>query len=70
MKFSIILKELRTQQNLTHKELAEKIGYSKAIIGFWESGKKEPTARAIIALAKFFEVSADYLLGIEDEFKY
>lgn len=70
MKFSIILKELRTQQNLTQKELAEKIDYSKAIIGFWECGKKEPTARAIIALAKFFEVSTDYLLGIEDELKY
>ena len=67
MKFPEILKELRKEKNLTHKKLAEEIGYSKAIIGFWEKGEKQPTAEAIISLAVFFNVSTDYLLGLEDE---
>ena len=61
-----ILKELRIEKSLTHKQLAEHIGYSKAIIGFWENGEKQPTAEAIIALAKFFKVPSDYLLGLEN----
>ncbi|MDR1094411.1 MAG: helix-turn-helix domain-containing protein [Clostridiales bacterium] len=67
MGFSEILQELRKEQGLTHKELAEAIQYSKAIIGFWESQKSEPKASAIIALADFFNVSTDYLLGRVDE---
>ena len=67
MKFAEILKELRKEKKLTHKQLAEKIGYSKAIIGFWESGARQPTAEAIIILANFFNVSTDYLLGLENE---
>ena len=67
MKFSEILKMLRLERNLTHLQLAEKIGFSKAIIGFWESGKNEPTGKALVALAKFFDVSTDYLLGLERE---
>ena len=71
MKFDIrfpkILKELRQEKGLTHKQLAEKIGFSKAIIGFWESGKYQPTAEALIALAFFFNESTDYLLGLENE---
>ena len=61
------LKELRQEKNLTHKQLAEGIGFSKAIIGFWESCKYEPTGKALIALSKFFNVTTDYLLGLENE---
>jgi len=67
MSFSCILKELRQEKCLTHKELAEKVGFSKAIIGFWESGKYEPTGKALIALSIFFNVSTDFLLGLEQE---
>ena len=62
-----ILKELREDKKLTHKELSAKINYSTATISFWENGKKQPTAEAIIALAKFFNVSADYLLGLVND---
>jgi len=65
--FSENLKELRLEKNLTHQQLADEIGFSRTIIGFWESRKREPTGKALIALAKFFDVSTDYLLGLERE---
>jgi len=68
MDFSQLLKELRLEKNLTQGQLAKKIGYSEAIIGHWEKGIREPKLNSIKALALFFEVSSDYLLGLEDEF--
>lgn len=60
------LRELRTDNDLTIVKLSEIIKYSKSIISEWELDKKEPTATAIIAIALFFNVSTDYLLGLEN----
>lgn len=60
------LKELRLENGLTQDQLAKATGISNSAIGFCETGKRVPNALAIVALAKFFEVSADYLLGLED----
>jgi len=68
MDFPQILTELRKDYDLTKDQLAQKIGYSNVIISYWESGKREPSGKALKALAKFFSVSADYLLGLEDEY--
>ncbi|MGN1213189.1 MAG: helix-turn-helix domain-containing protein [Christensenellales bacterium] len=57
---------LRKQAKISQKELAEKIGVTQRSIGFWETGVNEPKASYIVALAKYFGVSADYLLGLED----
>ena len=46
--------------------LAEAIKVSNASISYWETGKQEPCAEAIFKLALFFNVSADYLLGITE----
>ena len=54
------------EQNLTQKQLAEKIGYTQQTIADWEAGNIRPTSDAIIALCKALEVSADYLLGLSD----
>lgn len=56
------IKNLRIQKAITQKELSDYIGVSVVSIQSWESGKKSPSAQAIIDLAKFFNVSADYLL--------
>ena len=66
MKFQERLKELRTQRNLSQMELAKATDISQSAIAKWELGKTEPTASAIITLAKYFDESADYLLGLED----
>lgn len=52
---------------MTQEDFAKKIGYSKAIIGFWENGVKQPTLDALIAISKAFAVSIDSLAGLENE---
>ncbi len=60
------LKNLRIERNLSQLQMAKQSGISRSAIQMWESGKREPGARAIIALSKFFGVTADYLLGLSD----
>lgn len=67
MPFNERLKELRSDAGLSQKRLAELIGVSQKAIDFWEKGINEPKASYIIALANFFNVSCDYLLGIVDD---
>ena len=64
--FASRLKELRKENNVSQTELAKAIGYSQAIISQWENEIFEPTASAIVAVANFFNVCADYLLGRKD----
>ncbi|MBR1975059.1 MAG: helix-turn-helix transcriptional regulator [Clostridia bacterium] len=62
------IKELRKSKNLTQKELAEKIGQAQSTIVYWEQNKQEPTISALKNMCEFFEVSADYLLGLTEEY--
>ena len=64
MNFKDRLKELRTAYNLSQMQLALKTGLSQSAIAKWELGKTEPTASSIITLAKFFEETTDYILGL------
>ena len=66
MDFKIRLKELRLSKNLSQMQLAIKTGLSQSAIAKWELGKTEPTASAIITLAKFFNETTDYILGLEE----
>lgn len=61
------IKELRCERELSQRELAKAIGVSPKAVNFWELGVNEPKASYIIALAKFFGVSTDYLLGVEGD---
>ena len=60
------LKELRIEKELSQNQLAKETGFSQAAINRWESGLQIPNIEVAIAFAKFFEVSTDYLLGLED----
>lgn len=64
--FAERLKELRLTENLSQRKLAELTNLSPSAIKQWENESRVPNAEAVVALAKFFEVSADYLLGLED----
>ena len=66
MKFQERIKELRAQKNMSQMDLALATGISQSAIAKWELGKTEPTATAIITLAKFFDETTDYLLGVTD----
>ena len=64
MKFGERIKELRTQRNMSQMDLAVATGISQSAIAKWELGKTEPTASAIVILAKYFGENCDYLLGL------
>lgn len=66
MTISKRLFELRTERNITKKSLGKAIGVSDVAIGYWESGRSEPNASNIVALADYFDVTTDYLLGRTD----
>ncbi len=62
------IKELRLERGLSLQKLAEAIGVDKHAIIYWENEINEPKANYIVKLATFFNVSADYLLGLTDEY--
>lgn len=68
-KFPDRLWSLRTAACMTQQELADTINTSRRAVIKWESGKVQPTCESIAALAVYFNVSADYLLGLTDQKK-
>ena len=62
-KFSEHLKLLRTEQNISRAQLAEKINVSIRLISYWENGQRECDFDMLIKIADLFSVSIDYLLG-------
>ena len=68
MALNRILTELRNGRGLSQKELAEGIGVSQSAIAKIELGRNEATASTVRKPAKFFGVSTDYLLELEDDF--
>lgn len=66
MKFQERIRELRVQKGLSQMELSKATGLSQSAIAKWELGKTEPTATAIVVLAKFFGETTDYLLGLSE----
>lgn len=65
-KFAIHLKELREEKKISQQKLAIELGYTQACIGKWEAGTREPKLDDVIAVALFFNVTTDYLLGLSD----
>ncbi len=63
----VVLKELRAENNLTQEKLAQAIGTNQRTVARWEVGKSDPSVFYILKLAEYFHVSADYLLGVEDD---
>ena len=68
MEFSETLKYLRNSTQCTQKKLAEYLGLSANTVCEWEKNRSEPSIQTIRKLAEYFDVSADYLLGLEDDF--
>ncbi len=66
MEIGKVIFELRKEAGLSQTELAKEISVSQRAISLWEEGVNEPKATYIYRLAVFFNVSSDYLLGLED----
>lgn len=60
------LNELKASKNLLQKQVAEGSKIPLRTYQRYENGEREPTMSALVALADFFNVSADYLLGRSD----
>lgn len=67
MSFSERLKILRTAQNLTQKQVYEAVNMSAIGYQRYEYGDREPAYKNLIALADYFNVSLDYLVGRSDD---
>lgn len=65
-KFKIRLKELRIENKLSQKQIAQQLGYAQSTYCDWENGKIEPIASTLINIADYFGVCIDYLLGRQD----
>lgn len=66
MKFKARLKELREENNLSATALGKILNVSHTTIARWESGEILPSIEHLYNLSKYFGVSSDYLLGLED----
>lgn len=66
MTFAERLVELRTSRNLTQKQVYEAVGMSAPGYQRYEYGQREPAYQKLIALADYFNVSIDYLVGRTD----
>lgn len=65
-KFSERLKELRTEKDLSIQELSKVTKIGVASICRWENQQSDVKGSQLIILARFFDVSIDYLMGLED----
>ena len=64
--FYKLLKTERIKKGLSQMALAKILGISQQTIGSWETGRTSPDLETLVKIAKFFNVSTDYLLGLTD----
>ena len=66
-RFNENLRLARERKGISQKNIAENIGVAKSTYSLYESGNREPNVQTIKKIADFLNVSADELLGIDDE---
>jgi transcriptional regulator with XRE-family HTH domain len=64
--FSERLMELRKEKGLSQATVAKDLGVSLGIVCYWETNKSDPTASNIAKVARYLNVTSDYLLGLSD----
>lgn len=65
--FSERLKTLRAEKGVRQSELAALIGVRNTAVSMMESGSRSPSVEVLCALADYFDVSIDYLVGRSDD---
>lgn len=68
MEFKDRFLTLRKSKNIGQLKLAKDLEISSATISFWETGRNEPTLQMLKKIATYFNVTTDYLIGLEDEY--
>lgn len=70
MDFKDNLKTLRKKKGISQVDLAEQLGFSKSLIGLYETGDRKPSFEALEAIADYFNISIDYLMGKDEKSVY
>ena len=61
-----IIRDLREDSDKTQKEVADYLGTTQQVCSRYEKGENEIPVRHIISLCKYYNVSADYILGLSE----
>lgn len=64
--FPTQIKKLRESRRIYQREIAEALGVTTRAYQFYESGRSEPNIKTLIAIADYYHVSIDYLVGRTD----
>ncbi len=64
------IKNLREEAKLNQTQLGKAVNMTQRKVSYIECGKYEPSIDDIVALCNFFQISADYLLGLKKGYKY
>ena len=59
------IRELRNIRGMSQIQLANKLGVTKQSVSNWENDNILPSIEMLVKIANFFEVSTDYLLGLD-----
>ena len=68
--FGNALKTLRLREDMTQAQLAQKLSLTKSVISAYETGLRLPSYDVLIQIAKIFNVTTDYLLGLERKYEF
>lgn len=60
------LRALRQERSIGQIQLAKELDVGKSVVSLWELNKCEPTLSKLVAMARFFGVTIDYLAGLEN----
>ncbi|MCI8421684.1 MAG: helix-turn-helix transcriptional regulator [Clostridia bacterium] len=66
-KFVSNIKLLRKEFNVSQPQLAKETSLANSEISYWENGERTPNARVIIILSRYFQVTTDYLLKVNED---
>ena len=64
--FGEIIKKMRTAHNLNQVQLANALNVSKQTVSNWENNNIQPSIDMLVKISRFFSVSTDYLLELDD----
>ena len=65
--FGNTLKRLRRKNDMTQEQLSQRLGLTKSVISAYETGLRMPSYDVLIAIARIFKVTTDFLLGVEQK---
>ena len=64
--FEEIVRQLRLERGLSQVQLAKELHVTKQTVSNWENGNIVPSVELLLKISRYFSVSTDYLLGLDD----